>query len=261
MNVPPIGIIHIRLNKWDTFTQCTVSSMGRPGWWGDTQESSSFRRWFFMKNIDYFCVKMFLSNRQTFGDTSPELQLSCLDSGYCRWWVLNITQTSHGKNVMHNGIDKVCVKCTAQWDCLRGAGVTFFWIGWEHDLSLPSLYIKCRQTNTDHCQCVDDKLTLWREKVCPITSASVCALTEFSSHVGIQVNPNKCFASHLFKLPKALQSVKILVCSNFKVKMAGNSYFNIKYQSKACIFLCTQLWHHELISKILSVIITRNRMQ
>lgn len=138
-----------------------------------------------------FCVKMFLSNRQTFGDTSPELQLSCLDSGYCRWWVLNITQTSHGKNVMHNGIDKVCVKCTAQWDCLRGAGVTFFWIGWEHDLSLPSLYIKCRQTNTDHCQCVDDKLTLWREKVCPITSASVCALTEFSSHVGIQVNPNK----------------------------------------------------------------------
>ena len=106
--------------------------MGRPGWWGDTQESSSFRRWFFMKNIDYFGVKKFLSNRQTFRDSSYHVWIQVTVDDEC--W---ISHRHHVKKiVMHNGIDKVCgVKCTAQWDCLRGAGVTLFWIGWEHDLS------------------------------------------------------------------------------------------------------------------------------
>ena len=117
------------------------------------------------------------------------LCLLCLDSSFVDGWVLNIRQTSHERNVMHNGTDKVCVRCSAQWDCLRGrchiilqrytwhpqnnsqcavglfegAGVTLFWIGWEHDLSPRNRLTSSADTNTDHCHCIDDNLTVWRE--------------------------------------------------------------------------------------------------
>ena len=50
----------------------------------------------------------------------PVLCLLCSDLSFVDGWVLNITQTSHEKIVMHDWIDKVCVKCSSQWDCLRG---------------------------------------------------------------------------------------------------------------------------------------------
>ena len=190
MNVPPIGIIHIRLNKWDTFTQCTVSSMGRPGWWGGTQESSS--------GDDFSWKILIISVLKCFFQTGKHLETLLQSSSYHVWIQVTVDDECWISHRHH--MEKMW--CTmglirSVWSALHSGIV---WGGRCHiflnrlgtwPISAPSLYIKCRQTNTDHCQCVDDKLTLWREKVCPITSASVCALTEFSSHVGIQVNPNK----------------------------------------------------------------------
>ena len=110
---------------------------------------------------------------------------------YCQWidGMKKVCLFSHYTEPPWEDEGDVCLGIHCTLRLFEGAGVTLFWIGWEHDLSPRHRLTSSADTQI---QTIVALLVITsgyeRKKVCLITSESVCGITEFFLLCG---NPNK----------------------------------------------------------------------